>query len=269
MPNGTLPSAIDPALFAVPPVECTSESKFTFKIKCNASGYPEAPASPSTTASSSAAATASSTAAAASAASSGSTDPYAWRAVERVPRPEYKGATFDAMSATLSQWLQRGAAATRPCEEWAVEELQQLQAQLYLLRHAEYDAVYTAANDSRALGASLDALQADWAGLNAAAAASGLDEMHRDGHCHEAAMWWVHHLTEDARAVLRQRGVVVPLLSPLRHACPEEAAAAEEEQVCAAYQYKVSCASCHSAPVDPSAEAPPMSLARRLLELFR
>jgi hypothetical protein len=37
-PNGTLPSDVDPALFNVPPPECTSAYHFTFKIHCNASG---------------------------------------------------------------------------------------------------------------------------------------------------------------------------------------------------------------------------------------
>ena len=52
----------------------------------------------------------------------------------------------------------------------------------------------------------------------------------------------------------------MPLLSPVRHACPEDATAAQS-QVCAAYDYKVTCASCHSAPK----KAAPTSFARRLL----
>ena len=180
MPNGTLPSDIDPKLFAVPPIECTAASHFTAKIKCNASGYPVTPPpSPSATVEESAAA-------------NHDGDGELWRAVEKVPRAEYKGSTFDEMSVVLSGWLKRGGTPTKPCEEFEAEELQQLQAQLYLLRHAEYDDVYRAANDKRSITRSLDQLHTDWKGLNEAARTSGLDEMHRDGHCHEAAMWWVH-----------------------------------------------------------------------------
>ena len=33
----------------------------------------------------------------------------------------------------------------------------------------------------------------EWASLNAK---TELAYMHRDGHCHEAVMWYVHHLSE-------------------------------------------------------------------------
>ena len=48
MPKGTLLSDIDPSkLDVTPPVECLASSKLTFKIKCNASGYPVKPKPPS------------------------------------------------------------------------------------------------------------------------------------------------------------------------------------------------------------------------------
>ena len=40
-----------------------------------------------------------------------------------------------------------------------------------------------------------------WESLNAKAE---LARMHRDGHCHEAVMWYVHHLPESMKIPRRE-----------------------------------------------------------------
>ena len=40
--------------------------------------------------------------------------------------------------------------------------------------------------------------------------------MHRDGHCREAVMWYVHHLPESLKEVITDKASL-PLLSQIRH----------------------------------------------------
>ena len=43
----------------------------------------------------------------------------------------------------------------------------------------------------------------EWESVNAKAE---LARMHRDGHCHEAVMWYVHHLLESMKTPTRWLG---------------------------------------------------------------
>jgi len=230
MPNGTLESKIDPALLtAIPPKECLPSSHFTMKIKCNPSGYP-LPKKPKV-----------------EVIGQMDSEPDMWRAKARVPRHAYKGETFEAMSETLNGWLveAHGETHVKRCAEWNVEELQKLQASLYLMRFPAYDDVYKQADDNRQILSTLEDLQSTWTKLNEAAAETGMTDMHRDGHCHEAVMWFTHHLQEDVKKLLNAQGVVLPLLSNARHVCPDGASDGHLA-VCAGYDYKVSCSDCHA-----------------------
>ena len=54
----------------------------------------------------------------------------------------------------------------------------------------------------------LEVMPREWESLNAKAE---LARMHRDGHCLEAVMWYVHHLLESVKTATRWLGrVVVP-----------------------------------------------------------
>ena len=92
-------------------------------------------------------------------------------------------------------------------------------------------------------------LESDWAALQAIADDHDdehpMHDMRRDGHCHEAVMWYVHHLTQDVKDLLGESGVVIPLLSTTHHSCPPDATDAHQT-VCQAYQEQVTCASCHT-----------------------
>ena len=55
------------------------------------------------------------------------------RAEEKVPRGHYKGMDFGEMSDVLNGWL-NSSTHTKPCLDWDVKELQQLQALFYLAR---------------------------------------------------------------------------------------------------------------------------------------
>jgi len=86
-------------------------------------------------------------------------------------------------------------------------------------------------------------LVGEWEELNRKAASDpDLAKAHRDGHCHEAVMWYVHHLPHGMKDVLSSK-ISLPLLSAMQH---EAKHVTHGSEVHASYQEKVSCASCHS-----------------------
>jgi len=177
------------------------------------------------------------------------------RAEEKVPRGHYKGMDFAEMSDVLNGWLNTST-LTKPCMDWDVTELQQLQALFYLARESEFDNIYARTTDNRRLRHdTLKDLTVNWAGLNQLASDHSdyrLKNVRRDGHCHEAVMWYVHHLSEDMKEVLRDANIPVPLLSPARHALCEESLDEVGHKICGAYKEQVTCASCHSNELPPS-----------------
>merc|ERR1711963_186607 len=139
------------------------------------------------------------------------------RARTKVPRAEYQGDSFQTMAETLNAWLQKHAPNSRECDTWTVEELQQLQVQLLALRDPTLNEVYHASADNRRMEQSVESMTEEWAKLNEEAAADPqLAQMHRDGHCHEAVMWYVHHLPESIKSDLKDK-VALPLLSYMCH----------------------------------------------------
>ena len=109
------------------------------------------------------------------------------RAEEKVPRGHYKGVDFSEMSDILNGWLNTST-LTKPCLDWDVAELQQLQALFYLaryiqsrkkrtlvlnldshllLRESQFDDIYTKTTDNRRMRHDLlSDLSSSWAGLN-------------------------------------------------------------------------------------------------------
>jgi len=179
-----------------------------------------------------------------------STDSDMARAIQVVPGSEFKGETFTNMSLTLNKYL-AATAAVKPCDEFEAKELQELSAMLYLARDSKLDKVYSGIQDNRRLRADLEDLQATWTKLNNEVLAhpdkENLHKIQRDGHCHEAVMWYVHHLSTDVKMVLAETGVEVPLLSYESHnpTCAE-ATDGTHKKVCNHYQETVLCSSCHS-----------------------
>ena len=179
------------------------------------------------------------------------------RAEEKVPRGHYKGVDFTEMSDILNGWL-NSSTTTKPCLDWDVKELQQLQGLLYLARESQFDDIYKRTEDNRRLRPHVLAdLTTNWAGLNKLAETHSdprLKVVRRDGHCHEAVMWFVHHLSADMKELLSAAKVPIPLLSPARHGlCYSDSQEDQEtERICSAYREQVTCASCHSNELPPS-----------------
>ena len=81
-----------------------------------------------------------------------------WRAQTKIPRHNYRGIDFADMSKVLNGWLNSTASSssasglkTKSCELWDVEELQRLQALIFLLKESSFDGIYQANADNRRL----------------------------------------------------------------------------------------------------------------------
>ena len=57
---------------------------------------------------------------------------------------------FTDMSRVLNYWL-NSSYTTKPCDLWDVEEIQQLQALLYVAKESQFDDIYQQSNDNRRL----------------------------------------------------------------------------------------------------------------------
>ena len=81
---------------------------------------------------------------------------------------------------------------SRGCDEFS--EL--LQTVLFTMGDTGLNAVYNANADIWHVPRELDVMVREWESLNAKAE---LARMHRDRHCHETVVWYVHHLPESMK----------------------------------------------------------------------
>jgi len=162
------------------------------------------------------------------------------RSRTKVPSSAHRGATFTSMAQTLNSFLRSGYPQTKECAEWSAEELKKFQLMMLLLRSSELNDVYDSTDDGRAMRGDEHEHGRRWEKL--AALASGLgglhETIHRDGHCHEAVMWFVHHVGQSTRNAIAQR-MAVPLLPYTRHQCDPN------EEICDEYLKQVTCQDCH------------------------
>lgn len=228
-PEGTNRIEQDQDMFEDPPPECKKDGGALFRVKCSDEGYPMTEEEEK-------------------AVEINKLDKA--RAVEPVPRQAFKGSDFENMANVLNGWLEEGDHETRACALWSTEELQQLQAMIYLAKHSEFDEIYQSVDDNRRMRKDFADIEEDWAQLNALL--EGVEDDHiahdirRDGHCHEAVMWFVHHLTTDVKKMFADAGVVVPLLSLAPHSEPPAGADSAHKAAHAVYQEQVTCSSCHA-----------------------
>lgn len=231
-PNGVAQGEVDPAIMeAIPPPQC-KKGGAPLRSNCDDDGYPLD-----------------------NAVERRNVRPEdKIRANTKVPRHNYRGMDFGHMSQVLNNWLNMSSSSgegtkVKACEQWDVEDIQKLQALLFMLRETQFDDIYQSTDDNRRLRFDvLDDISSSWTILNREAAEHRnpmLKRMRRDGHCHEAVMWFVHHLTADLKEILQQADVTIPLLSRTKHECdPDDVTV--EGRVCSSYQKQVTCADCHS-----------------------
>lgn len=173
------------------------------------------------------------------------------RAATRVPSRKYQGDDFTAMSNVLNGHLQKiSGLSTAPCANFSLQQLQDDVLAL-LFEHAKPEllAIYAVNGDRRQRDhLSLQHARAEWYRLGTLTKSHPeLLTLHRDGLCHQAVMWYVHHLSQSDRQRVAQQ-LVLPLLPLHYHAAGGDVDAAHVE-VHADYESKVSCQQCHIGPV--------------------
>jgi hypothetical protein len=167
------------------------------------------------------------------------------RARTKVPRATHKGEDFKSMSEKLNSIIKQYG-NTKECAEWTAVELQRFQLVMMLMKAPELDELYQDGNDRRAMRGDEDAHGKRWEELLNLAKKLGdkHEEIHRDGHCHEAVMWFAHHIPENLRQEIANR-MAVPLLPYIRHAAPEYGASSDEHRIHDEYLAQVTCQDCH------------------------
>ena len=181
----------------------------------------------------------------------GPTLPELHRARTKVPRSEYKGPGSDGLAKALNVHLNAAEPNIKPCEEWSPQELQAFMRTVHDARSPELQSIYETTGDRRKLiRNSTEAYQMHWNDLNAIASKHPhLLHPLRDTHCREAVMWWIHHLSEDARTEFREvLNVSVPTMPVAARApCGQSGDATKEEKhLCVHLEQPNSCDWCHS-----------------------
>jgi len=173
------------------------------------------------------------------------------RAATRAPHRSYQGDGFAAMNKVLNGHIEKIAGlATASCRNFSAQQLQDhVLAPLFEHAQPELLAIYAVNGDRRQrIHSNLQETRAEWARLKTVTEARpDLLAMHRDGLCHQAVMWYVHHLSQSRRKQVAAQ-LVLPLLPMHYHAASGDADSAHAE-VHADYESKVSCQQCHVGPV--------------------
>jgi len=162
------------------------------------------------------------------------------RAKNPVPAHDFRGDSFEQMSSILNGHLQATGAKTKECDDFTHQELQELQQFFHSIKHSDFNAIYELNHDPRRI---FDLR--DYSEINELAGKFDLEHIVRDGHCHEAVMWFVHHLTDEVKQTLIEHGVIIPLLSYARHAVPD-GISDHEAKIYDVYEKQVSCLDCHA-----------------------
>jgi hypothetical protein len=166
------------------------------------------------------------------------------------------------MGKVLNKHLKNSHQNTKPCHEWTVAELQEFQSKLFQHREESFDSIYREVSDTRAmLRSSVEEHEAHWAEMNSAAGSHPqLIKMQRDGHCQEAVMWWIHHLSEETKASMQDLTIPALPLVHWREPTAEEGADAAKLYK-AHYHPSSTCLACHGGGMpwqDPDVQPAPL-----------
>ncbi|CAK0853710.1 unnamed protein product, partial [Prorocentrum cordatum] len=162
------------------------------------------------------------------------------RAKQRVPRAEWRGqGTLASANAKLNEHLAANQnLRLKACEQFTVTELRATLRHLFLHVSEELWQVYQHGDGRQPTHTNLSDIEAHWE-LHAPAD----DVRVRDAHCHEAVMWFVHHLTsENQRRV--QTDLVLPMLPINDHAIDSQLRGSQDKAG-AFYTAKTTCQKCH------------------------
>jgi hypothetical protein len=179
------------------------------------------------------------------------------RAKTMRPRKQYVGSNFAAARLTLNKHLLGTAGLkTRPCEEVSLDFVHEVQREIYKVRSPGLHALYRKGDGRQMPFASLEELlQNQKTERELLKGRPDLIPVVRDARCHEAVMWFTHHLTKHAREDFMHAQLVLPLLPKGDHSLrPQSEADADPaaDQAHKTYNATISCAVCHTEQVAPS-----------------
>jgi hypothetical protein len=159
------------------------------------------------------------------------------RAKTMRPRSGYLGAgSVASANVQLNKHLySMDGVALKPCEEFAVDELRNLLEVLLPMTSDELKEIYPQVDGRRAVYETLEEMQQHWREVPKD------DVRVRDGHCHEAVMWFVHHLAKDAQHAAKPH-VVIPKLPIADHTVETRD---DHDAAGKFYDSKVTCQNCH------------------------
>jgi len=177
------------------------------------------------------------------------------RAKQPKPSKAFVGDDFEATMKKLNAVLTNDQAlTTRSCHDLTLPELHETQRALFDARTPQLDAIYDDSKDTRRMAhrSLMELVSAHAKNEKMIHERPDLVPKTRDGLCHEAVMWYIHHLTADARQDIKQR-LLLPLLPLVQHPEPDVVADATSKDTHKRYTDQVSCAICH---VTPATEKP-------------
>lgn len=166
------------------------------------------------------------------------------RAKKPKPGSFFQGSTFQETMTKLNVVLKAESDLTvKPCDDLSMLELHKLQRLLFDARTPELEQIYKDAGDTRSMSfADVHALEKEqkWR----AELSDDFSGKAKAGLCHEMVMWFVHHLSADARQAVKGFDVTLPLLPEVHNTTNGD------HPVHNRYTEQVSCAICHMLPSD-------------------
>eukprot|EP00929_Paragymnodinium_shiwhaense_P014981 TRINITY_DN122998_c0_g1_i1.p1 TRINITY_DN122998_c0_g1~~TRINITY_DN122998_c0_g1_i1.p1 ORF type:complete len:556 (-),score=152.06 TRINITY_DN122998_c0_g1_i1:360-2027(-) len=166
------------------------------------------------------------------------------RARTWVPRSGFKGkGSLASANAQLNRHLAfKKGLKVKACEDFSVPELRELLQSVFPHTAEDLKNVYSDKDGRRSVYSTLEEMLEHWAEVPAD------DHRVRDAHCHEAVMWFIHHLTSEKQEELKQ-ALVLPLL-PVADHTHEQKSRLESDKAGKFYDAKVTCQACHVGGID-------------------
>jgi len=162
------------------------------------------------------------------------------RARQWTPRAEYRGVgTLASANARLNKHLvAKKGIKLEVCESFTTPKLRAVLRELLPLTSVHLKKIYSKVDGRGAKYTDVKEMEAHWS-----ESAPVDDTRVRDAHCHEAVMWFVHHLTTQDQ-VQAMKTMVLPMLPVADHTSGKGKRAADDHAG-KFYDAKVTCQNCH------------------------
>jgi len=178
------------------------------------------------------------------------------RAIQKVPRDDFKGTGISHMAFTLNGKLHAIAKETsglvlKHCEDMAIDELHAIQKVIVRASHPDFQEIYAKTGDNRRYRfCGMKELEGKYEKESAIVLKHPeLSPMLRDAKCREAVMWYVHHLRHDEKQALHKSGFLLPTL-PDDELKPDATLLLQKEAsaqtIHDAYNESLACTTCHN-----------------------